>query len=164
MVDRGWGHYLEALPPPDSLIWTQFGSQPALVIGKKDDRDVVVSINQQREKPREPRYYLAIDTALGDGELLWTREAVLKMPLFAPFNTIAEGTTMTMKRKLTLLVRWYFLWKGHLDSIDGDLKKFCKILGCVARRIHRDGEDVGPEDDEAEMIEESPEPVSYTHL
>ena len=158
LTSLGYGCYLEALPTPNSLIWKQYRTEPALVIGKKDESDVIAYLTQYRDRKREPRYCLSTNSDTGDGELLWTQDAVLKMPLFAPFNNIAVCVPSVMKRKLAILVRFYFLWKGHLPQHDGDLTKFCTELGRVLKGIYWEGEDMVPEDGEADMFEESPEP------
>ncbi|CAA9961960.1 GREB1 domain containing protein [Pyrenophora teres f. maculata] len=158
LITQGYGHYLDALPSSDSMTWTQFGAEPALVIGKKDEKDVLAYLTEYRKKGLEPRYTVATNAALGEGELLWSRDAVLKWPLFEPFNTITKGPKARMKVKLTMLVRFYFLWKGHLPQLNGDLDRVCKNLGHVMKSVYREGEGDGLEDDEADMIEESPEP------
>ncbi|KAF7575114.1 Periplasmic protein TonB [Pyrenophora tritici-repentis] len=158
LATLGFGHYLNALLSPDSMTWIQFGAEPALVIGKKDDKDVLAYLTEYRKKGLEPRYTVATNAALGEGELLWSRDAVLQWPLFEPFNTITQGTKARMKVKLTMLVRFYFLWKGHLPELHGDLDKVCKNLGRVMKSVYREGEGDALEDDEADMIEESPEP------
>jgi hypothetical protein len=167
---HGAGPQLEALPSVESLTWTPHpGGNPAfaLVIGSLDGRQILAYLTRYGEKPREVRYCTRTPPdRLGNksSSLLGTvtQDDVMKASLLAPFKYLAENSK-PMKRKFSMLIRWYFLSKGLIDGIEGDKADFCKRFSAAVKRIDDEKRDEADGTQNRtrrnhETVEESPEP------
>jgi hypothetical protein len=65
---------------------------------------------------------------------MMTQDEVMSMPLCEPFKYIAD-TSRTMKRKFSMVIRWYFLSKGVINNIECDYSDFCKHFSQALRKI-----------------------------
>lgn len=170
IASYGAGPQLDALPSADSMNWVpQPGANPAfsLLVGSLDGQQILAYLTRYGEKPREVRY---CTRPLPDGPSnkssssmsTVTQDEVIKASLLTPFKYLAENSK-PMKRKFSMLIRWYFLIQGLIDGLEGDQGDFCKRFSSAVKRIDEEKHD---EEDgtqnrtrrNREAIEESPEP------
>ncbi|KAJ6200811.1 hypothetical protein J3E72DRAFT_236503 [Bipolaris maydis] len=170
IASYGAGPQLDALPPADSMTWVpQPGANPAfsLLIGILDGQQILAYLTRYGEKPREVRYCTRPppdrpSNKSSSSISTVTQDDVMKASLLPPFKYLAENSK-PMKRKFSMLIRWYFLIQGYIDGLEGDQGDFCKRFSSAVKRIEEEKHD---EEDgtqnrarrNREAIEESPEP------
>ncbi|RAR08230.1 hypothetical protein DDE83_006071 [Stemphylium lycopersici] len=91
-----------------------------------------------------------------------TQDEVIRAPLIAPFKYLTEGSK-PMKRKFSMVIRWYYLCKGLIQNIDGDPDDYGKRFATIVRKIEEDKRDeengdLNRSERNGETVEESPEP------
>ncbi|XP_014562714.1 hypothetical protein COCVIDRAFT_83289 [Bipolaris victoriae FI3] len=170
IASYGAGPQLDALPSADGMTWVpQPGANPAfsLLIGSLDGQQILAYLTRYGEKPREVRYCTRPPPDRPSNKSTSsmstvTQDDVMKASLLSPFKYLAENSK-PMKRKFSMLIRWYFLIKGYIDGLEGDQGDFCKRFSSAVKRIEEEKHD---EEDgtqnrtrrNREAIEESPEP------
>ncbi|KAG9194802.1 hypothetical protein G6011_04837 [Alternaria panax] len=129
-------YYLKALPSAESMTWIEPSGRkgpPMLVIGSIGHRNVLAYL---LSRGREVRYCLKhIDNeSLPSASEQITCEEVLQQPLVAPFRNIVCKSKFK-KRVLSMMVRYYFLSRGHLSSIDAWNDDFGKRFSTILRKM-----------------------------
>ncbi|EOA86801.1 uncharacterized protein SETTUDRAFT_135144 [Exserohilum turcica Et28A] len=156
IVSHGAGPQLDALPPAGSMTWVPYSvGNPTfgLAIAHPEGRQILAYLTRYGDKPREVRYCTKNFDRHGNKSTLImtiTQDEVMKEDLDPPFKYFAFNTKL-MKRKFSMLIRWYFLSHGLIDTIEGgDMDDFCKVFASAIRSIENEKR--------RETLEESPEP------
>jgi hypothetical protein len=167
IIKYGTEHLLDALPLPEDLIWIQHSAAnptTALVIGKSEGCHIVAYLTRYGEKAREVRYCLRSVEAPSFAAPIKTmpQDEVMDMPLLPPFKHLAKNSK-PMKRKFSMLVRWYFLSKGVINNIECEYDDFCKRFSQALRKIDEERRaiesGVGVDSSRRrDAVEESPDP------
>ncbi|USP76140.1 hypothetical protein yc1106_03414 [Curvularia clavata] len=144
IASYGAGPQLDALPSAESMTWISYsaGNPPhALLIGNHYGREIYAYLARYGEKAREVRYCTKDPEKLGarssSPPAIVTQDEVMKMSLDAPFRYLAENSK-PMKRKFSMLIRWYFLTRGLIDGLECERDDFCKRFGAAVKRIEEE--------------------------
>jgi hypothetical protein len=161
----GVGHLLDALPTANSLTWTPYvGAIPAtaLVIGVLGDRHVLAFLTRFGDKAREVRYCTRAIHGDRTSVTPQNQTEVMDLPLVAPFKHLVDSSKPG-KRKFSMLIRWYFLLRGLIDTIECEYDDYCKRFQAALRKIdgEKEAERTGAQDiskRKSHSVAESPEP------
>jgi hypothetical protein len=169
----GTEHLLDALPLPEDLDWIQHIAtipSTALVIGGSEKHHVLAYLIRFGDKNIEVRY--CIKPAEGPSNTpaapikTITQDEVMGMRLFTPFKYL-QDPSKPVKRKLSVLIRWYFLSKGVINNIECEYDDFCKRFSQGLKRIDQEQRAArsGNRNEPAQRrgaVEESPDPDDET--
>jgi hypothetical protein len=169
----GTEHLLDALPLPEDLDWILHplaNPDTALVVGGSENSPVLAFLTRFGDKNREVHYVVMTPRASGSKHAAPTRamtqDEVMRLPLVTPFKYLADQSK-SMKRKFSMLIRWYFLSKGVINNIECEYDDFCMRFSQGLKKIDEEQRaarsgtrDEAPQRRDA--IEESPDPDEET--
>jgi hypothetical protein len=141
MAKYGTDTLLNALPSANSMTWIEdaLGDKPPiLVIGRMRTSDILAYLISGQGSG-EVRYCLKHADDKRPPSLLeqMTCEEVLEKPLVAPFKDLECGMNFK-KRVLSMMVRYYFLSRGCLNSLDSWNDDFGKRFSTVLKKTFQD--------------------------
>jgi hypothetical protein len=159
MAKYGADTYLNALPSAGSMTWIEpsVGEEPPiLVIGSIGNRNVLAYLLPRGDGTKDVRYclkHIGDESPPSPSEQI-TCEEVLQKPLVAPFKHLVCGSKFK-RRVLSMVVRYYFLSRGYLSSIDAWNDDFGKRFATMLRKMSWTSNGGPPLH---RTVEESPEP------